>query len=282
MLIKIDHQNHPYSGPAPEGSHALERDGHYLLRGEYSPNEVRTLREALLRVYARVPPDKRAGRTSPENAEMFRYEVFNRCGTSQEAVARPNVLAILEPLLGGDCHAITCTAWRNPTGNKHAPRGQEWHVDGGPHVPRPPGVPWPADIPYPIFVVATHVYLQDVTLDEGPTAFLPGSHTSGHLPPRDKQWDLEQSYLGRASVAHLARAGDVGFFVSDVWHRRLPPAPHGRGRFFLQTNYARREIAQRVRPTSVVNHVGNEAAARATTPRRRTVIGLHPEVYYDG
>lgn len=282
MLRKIQQQNHAYSGPAPEGSHALERDGHYLLRGEYSRDEVEDLRQALLRVYAAIPPDERAGRTSPENAAMFRYEVYNHCGTSQEAIARPNVLAILEPLLGNDCHAISCTAWRNPPGNAHAPRGQEWHVDGGPHVPRAPGIPWPSEIPYPIFVVATHVYLQDVALEDGPTAFVPGSHTSGHLPPRESMWDLTHGYRGRNSVAHLARAGDVGFFVSDVWHRRLPPAPHARGRFFLQTNYARREIAQRVRSTSVVNHVSPQAAARATSERRRTLIGLHPEAYYDG
>lgn len=282
MLKKIAQQNHHYSGPAPEGSHALERDGHYLLRGEYSAREVQELREALLRIYAAFPPDERAGRTSPENAEMFRYELFNRCGTSQEAIARPNVLAILEPLLGDDCHAITCTAWRNPPGNAHAPRGQEWHVDGGPHVPRAPGVAWPVYIPYPIFVVATHVYLQDVELADGPTAFVPGSHTSGRLPPRETMWELTQDYRGRQSVAHVARAGDVGFFVSDIWHRRLPPAPHGRGRFFLQTNYARREIAQRVRPTSAVNHLSRAAIERADTPRKRTLIGLHPEAFYDG
>jgi len=282
MLHKIDHQNHTFTGPAPEGALALERDGHYLLRGEFDPGEVACLRAALERVYDRYPPDPRPGRTSDENAAMFRYEVFNRCGTAQEAIARPNVLAILEPLLGNDCHAISCTAWRNPPGAAHAPRGQEWHVDGGPHVPRAPGVPWPEAIPYPVFVVATHIYLQDVALDDGPTAFVPRSHTSGHLPPRESQWDLTHSYLGRESVAHLARAGDVGFFVSDVWHRRLPPAETGRGRFFLQTNYARREIAQRVRPPGLVNHVSPEALARATTPRLRTLIGLHPEVYYDG
>ncbi len=282
MLTKIDHQNHHYSGPVHEGAKALESDGHYLLRGEFNSDEVAQLRAALERVYERYPPDPRPGRTSDENAAMFRYEVFNRCGTSQEAISRPNVLAILEPLLGQDCHAISCTAWRNPPGAAHAPRGQEWHVDGGPHVARPPGIPWPAEIPYPIFVVATHIYLQDVSLADGPTAFVPGSHTSGHLPPRESMWELTHGYLGRESVAHLARAGDVGFFVSDVWHRRLPPSPDGRGRFFLQTNYARREIAQRVRPTALVNHVSPEALARATSPRLRTLIGLHPEVYYDG
>lgn len=282
VLHKLEHQNYPYSGTAPEGTLTLEREGCYLLRGEFRKDELAELRAEILEVFRRVPPDARTGRTSPENAAMFRYEMFNRSAACQRAIARPAVLGILEHLLGGDCHAIACTAWKNPAGNAHAPRGQEWHVDGGPHVPRSPGTPWPEHIPYPIFVVATHLYLEDVALEDGPTAFVPRSHTSGIRPPDERVWDLELDYLGRKSVVQTASAGDVGFFVSDVWHRRLPPAPHGKGRFFLQTNYGRREIAQRIRPTDVVNHASPEAIARARTERERNLIGLHPQVYYDG
>ncbi|MBK7874222.1 MAG: phytanoyl-CoA dioxygenase family protein [Planctomycetes bacterium] len=282
MLQRIGFQNHLYDGPAPEGALALERDGHYLLRGEFAADEVAALREDILAVYTRVPADPRAGRASPANAEMFRYEMFNRSEACQRALARPAILAILEPLIGDDCHAISCTAWKNDPGNASAPNGQEWHVDGGPHVPRKAGTYWPAYIPYPIFVIAVHVFLQDVELADGPTAFVPRSHTSGTLPPHEKKWELELEYQGRASVTHLARAGDVGFFVSDVWHRRLPPEPHGKGRFFLQTNYGRREIAQRVRPSDVVNHATAAAIARARTERERRLIGLHPQAFYDG
>jgi hypothetical protein len=282
MLRKVHDQFLPYDGPAPEGARALERDGHFVLRGENGPAEVAELRAEVEEVYRRVPADMRDGRVSPQNAEMFRYELFNRSAACQRALARPNVLAILEPLLGGDCHVIACTAWRNPPGNEHAPMGQEWHVDGGPHIPRASGTPWPKDVPYPIFVVAAHLYLADVELTDGPTAVVPGSHTTGRLPPPDQLWNERIVWNGRASVAHVARAGDVGFFVSDVWHRRLPPQPTGRGRFFVQTNYGRREIAQRVLPTSQVNHVHPDAEARAATDRERRLIGLHPQVYYDG
>lgn len=281
MLTKKFHQNYPYRGRAPEGSHALERDGHYVLRNAFSPAEVADLREDILDVYRRVAPDLRAGRTSVENAEMFRYEMFNRSALCQEVIARREILDILEPLLGEDCHVITCTAWRNPPGDEHAPRGLQWHVDGGPHVPRRRLTRWPKRVPYPIFVVGTHIYLQDVRRADGPTAFVPGSHTSGRLPPARNLWAEELSYRGRPSVAHEASAGDVTFFVSDVWHRRLAPTPECAGRFFLQTNYARREIAQRVRPTDVVNHASPEAIARATTVRERQLIGLHDQAFYD-
>lgn len=281
MLRKINHQNVAYCGPAPEGTLALEREGHYLLEGEYSADEVAELVEDIERVYRRIRPDRRWGRPTRENAAMFRYEMFNRSALCQRAIARPNALAILEPLLGEDCHVISCTAWRNPRGEADAPNGLEWHVDGGPHVPRPAGTEWPAQIPYPIFVVATHLWLREVTLADGPTSIIPGSHTSGGLPPSERSRDPELTHGGRGAVHHLARPGDVSFFVSDVWHRRLPPAPESRGRFFLQTNYGRREAAQRVRPTQVVNHARRASIRRARTERERQLIGIHPQAYYD-
>ncbi|HKX45625.1 MAG TPA: phytanoyl-CoA dioxygenase family protein, partial [Planctomycetota bacterium] len=124
--------------------------------------------------------------------------------------------------------------------------------------------------------------LEDCGPDDGPTAVVPGSHTSGLPPPIEQEWALELEHAGRRSTPCLARAGDVALFVSDVWHRRLPPTERSTGRFFLQTNYARRDLAQRVLPTSEVNHTTPESRARATTERERLLLGLHPERFYDG
>jgi hypothetical protein len=91
-----------------------------------------------------------------------------------------------------------------------------------------------------------------------------------------EQWD------GRAAVPIVAGAGDVGLFVSDVWHRRLSPAPDDPGRMFLQCHYGRRDLAQRLRTTQEVNHLSAEAIARAGTARQRRLVGLHPPGFYDG
>ena len=213
---------------------------------------------------------------------MYRYEMFNRSELVQRAVAKREILDIIEPLLGPDSHLVSCTAFRNPPGDYIPPQGVYWHIDGGPHVPRPEGVPWPAEIPYPVFVIATQIYLQDVHMEDGPTAAISGSHTSGQVPPRRRRYDLDLEYPGGRRAIHLAHAGDVTFFVSDVWHRRLPPTSNARGRLFLQSNYGRREIAQRIRPTEVVNHATPEAIARATNQREQQLIGLHPQSFYDG
>jgi ectoine hydroxylase-related dioxygenase (phytanoyl-CoA dioxygenase family) len=257
---------------APAASTVLEREGWYLLEGVFTDAEVSSMRAEIDDVFEAVAPERSRG-----DRDQFRYEMLNRSAACQAAVAHPRVLEVVEPLLGDDCHVIANTAWRNPPDFKGGP----WHCDAGPHVPRPEGVPWDDRIPYPIFAVATHFMLQDCERADGPTAVVPGSHRSGRLAPFDRMLDEELTYDGRPPVVLEARAGDVVMFVSDAWHRGLP-ARGGRGRDFLQVHYGRRDLAQRIRTTEVVNHLDDAAIARADTERARTLVGLHPPFFYDG
>ena len=281
MLQRQDSLNYIREDGFCSAARALERDGHCIVRGLFSQEEVAALRTELEAVYSRTSPEMRDSAITPEVGEMYRYQLFHHSPLCQRAIAHPKILEVIEPLLGGDCHVIACTSWRNPSGEAITPHGLQWHIDGGPHVPRPEGVAWPKEIPYPIFIVGTHIYLQDVRLEDGPTACIPGSHTSGLVPPHGRRWDMDLSYQGRAPVPHVAEAGDVDFRVSDVWHRRWPPTADSQGRFFVQTNYARRDIAQRLLPTSVVNHASPESIARCRTERERRLLGLHPQGYFD-
>lgn len=281
MLVRESHYLWPLQDPTRVDALQIEREGHLLLRGVFPPDEIAELRDAILTVYASIPGDERGSVPTPGLADVFRYEMWNRCGVCQRAIAHPRILAAVEPLLGNDCHTINCTAWRNAPGLAPEPEKLYWHTDGGPHVPRPADVEWPFAVPYPIFVIGTHIYLQDVDVEDGPTTVVPTSHRSGQPAPFEKRFDPDLVYRGNRAVQHLARAGDVGFFVSDSWHRRSQPTERGRGRFFLQTNYGRRDIAQRILPTDVVNHVRDAARERAVTERARTLIGLHRQVFYD-
>lgn len=261
-----------YSGDAPDASVELERDGYTVLRDVLDEDLQHRLRAEIDAVYRDVGPE----RTRPDAAE-FRYEMVNRSAAAQEAVGQPGILAAIEPLLGDDCHLIANTAWRNPPEFPGGP----WHCDAGPHVPRPEGVEWDDRIPYPVFAIAAHLYLQDCDRGDGPTAVVPGSHRSGRLAPFDQLSTEDLTYDGRPPAVLTARSGDVALFVSDIWHRGLP-ACNGSGRFFLQAHYGRRDIAQRLRTTDVVNHLSDEALARARTEREKTLVGLHPAVFYDG
>lgn len=271
------------SEPASAETEQLEREGYTVVRGLLTPAEVAELHAEISAVFERDPPDERGPRPQ-EDAEMFRYAMLNRSPAAQRAVAHPRLLSVIEPLLGEDCHVIANTAWRNPAGHPGSHGGQNWHVDAGPHIPLPEGVRWPAEIPHPVFAIGVHLYLMDCALEDGPTGVIPGSHLSGRPPPRGRHLDDDLTYEGRGVTPLLTRAGDAGLFVSDVWHRRMPTRDGDHGRFFLQVHYGRRDIAQRILPTRDSDQLSESARARALagSMRDRTVVGLHPGLFYDG
>ena len=117
---------------------------------------------------------------------------------------------------------------------------------------------------------------------DGPTGVIAGSHLSGQPPPQDRLLDDDLTYNGEGVTPLIAKAGDVAFFVSDVWHRRMPTMPGDQGRFFLQVHYGRRDIAQRLRTSEQSNQLSDDAIAHAQTPRQRSIIGLHKPRFYDG
>ena len=264
----------------PEASRALERDGYAVLPGALTPAEVEALRAEVTRVYEELPPDVRHDRPNPW--EDFRYEMLNRSALCQQMVGDRRLLDVIEPLLGEDCHVIANTAWRNLPRDEYGHGGGFWHIDAGPHVPRPADVPWDDRIPYPIFAVGVHVMLQDCDERSGPTAVLRGSHRSGQSPPLERIKDADLTWNDEPPVVLNAKAGDILLFASDVWHRRMPTAADDPGRFFLQIHYGRRDLAQRIRPTEEINHLSKEATERAKSERERTVIGLHHPLFYDG
>jgi hypothetical protein len=274
MIRRIMKNLTVYDGPAPAAARELEQQGFAIVPGVFDAASVGAITAEIDAVFDALPPER--GRS--DKAE-FRYEMLNRSAACQAAIAHPQIREVIEPLLGDDCHVIANTAWRNPPEFT----GGVWHCDGGPHVPRPAGVPWDDRIPYPVFAIGAHIYLRDCTLADGPTAVVPGSHRSGRLAPFDRMRDDDLDYDGRGPVLVTAAAGDVALFVSDVWHRGMPAEPGaGRGRMFLQVHYGRRDIAQRLRTTDVANQLSDEAIARAVTDRDKSIVGLHPPMFYDG
>jgi len=267
--------------PVPAATEELHAEGYVVLPRVFSAEDVASLRADIDRVFDEVPPDVRRARRGEDHYAPFRYEMLNRSAACQGAIAHPAILEVIEPLLGEDCHVIANTAWRQaPFDDSHG--GRRWHIDSGPHVPRPADVPWDPRIPYPVFAVAAHIMLLDCPIEAGPTGVLPRSHLSGQPPPLDRLDDDDLTFEGQPALPLILAAGDVALFVSDLWHRRLPSSAGDPGRYFLQCHYGRRDLAQRLRPTSVANQLSPDAIARATTSRERSLIGLHKPLFYDG
>ncbi len=289
MLTRKSGYLAPFNGVAPAASDQLERLGYALVPGILDASEIAGLATEIERVYREFPADGRgaASRTA-EVDEEFRYEMLNRSPLCQKLAGHRALLDVIEPLLGEDCHVIANTCWRNPPvgGQGHTPGEQHgggfWHIDAGPHIPRPKGVSWPETIPYPIFAIGVHVFLQDCPLECGPTGVIAGSHTSGQAPPRNRYNDASLSWNGQTVTPLPANKGDAALFVSDVWHRRLPSMEGDTGRFFVQFHYGRRDIAQRLRTTAEVNHLSAEALGRVDGTREAQLLGIHAPRFYDG
>lgn len=260
--------------PVPEATTHLHREGWAVLRGAFDDELVDRLRTDLLRLFD-GPPDQRSG---PGGPDQFRHNVVARSAVAREVLARREILDVVEPLLGEDCHVICAPAWRIPPVGF---TGQPWHTDAGPHLPRPAGVPWDDRIPYPVFVVAAHVLVEELTVADGATAVVPGTHRSGQGVPFDRMFDETIDHDGVEPVLLTGAPGDVILFCSDIWHRGLPSSDGATGRFFLQSHYARRDVAQRLELTRDVNHLPAEVAA-SLEGREATLLGLHPPFFYDG
>lgn len=272
----------PRTERACSSAHELEEHGATVVRGAFTWDELEPLRSEIEAVYASTPGDERGANKSRSIANDFRYEMYNRSPLAQQFVARREILDVIEPLLGEDCHIIANTCWRNPPSDSPMHGGGGWHIDAGPHIPLNEGQVWPSDIPHPTFAVGVHIYLQDCPIESGPTGVILGTHKSGRPPPSDSRLDTELSYDGVGATTYETEAGDVLFFVSDVWHRRMPPAANHPGRFFLQVHYARRDLAQRVKTTKERNHVDDQAMSRIQEVREAQLFGLHNQGFYDG
>ncbi len=266
---------------ASDAAAHLEREGYAVVRNVLDDETLSVLRAEVDEVFDQHDPDVRNSVRTKIVDEMFRYEMFNRSQACLDCLTHPGILEVIEPLLGNDCHVIANTAWRNPAGSK--PEGAfNWHVDGGPHIPLNEGVEWPADIPHPVFAIGVHVFLDSSGLDDGPTGVIPRSHLSGRFPPWTEVLNDDLTFNGNGCVALVAEPGDVAFFVSDLWHRRMPTTRDDSGRYFLQIHYGRRDIAQRIKPTEIVSHVEDATKERFTSERQKTMVGLHPTGFYDG
>ena len=272
----------PRTDDANAASQELEADGATLVKGVLIGDELKALRDEIESVYAGFGPDYRDEKKERAWSNDFRYEMFNRSPLAQKAAVHRGILDVIEPLIGEDCHLIANTCWRNPPAEGSTHGGGNWHIDAGPHIPLRDDQVWPADLPHPVFAIGVHLYLEDCPVSSGVTAVIPGSHLSGRPPPHDRVEDVDLTWRERGARLLEAEAGDAAFFVSDVWHRRMPPAATHPGRFFLQLHYGRRDIAQRIKPTHDLNHIEESAMGRIESDRERLVLGLHKQGFYDG
>ncbi len=238
---------------------ALHRDGFAVFPGVLSAAEV-----AQLRAYmdAAGGPD-----SSYEHPNWcFNKQVgaaWNRMPELLHLVDRTPVVGAARAVLGDDCQITGGSLWVTGPG-----RQMGLHVDWQP-LRLPPDVMADPRVQVPIFIASAHYYLDDVTLDQGPTIVIPGSHRAGRPPNGESTWN------GTPPGALLVKAGDCMLFRSDIWHgAALNRGPQRR--YLIQVHYANIFLHPNVPPVTEAAKWDPRCLELMTPDRRRLFGDLGP------
>jgi len=239
---------------------AMYSDGYVIFPGVLSPEEVARWRS---NIDAFGGPDEQ-------------YEVEGWCFNKQigpmymtfpeslELIDRPGIIEVVEAIHG--------VPFSNDGGAVMG--GSFWVTGNGRQMPvhidyqmmrLPEAIMDDPTIRVPIYMSTAHYYLQDMTLDLGPTTIVPGSHKSGRWP------ENETSFRGVAPQAALVNAGDVVLFRSDLWHGAGMNSSKER-RYIIQVHYAASNQAKWFPAMRFEKYWSEEVLAKAT-PRQRKLLG---------
>lgn len=175
----------------------------------------------------------------------------------RELYAHPQVLEVVEAVMGSDMRASMVNARDVPP---HTGVRMSFHMDSDKGRHRD-------DKGY---IAATAIWMLDpFTVENGATAFVPGSHLLGKSP-KQVLADLNASHPDEIIVE--GQAGDVLVFNGHCWHAGRPNIT-GDHRRALLVHYLRADVP---RPENRRQHLDPESAA-SLSKRERELLGLDDE-----
>lgn len=292
----IDHlRTQPLEMPPPPTDVAgmaaqFKRDGFLHVPGAMDPQ----LRDHALDImrWSAEHPSRFTRDTAPtdESVSIHIKNTWNtehRSGRGEEyaqtvlnLMSHDPVCAVVEAVLGADCHCHGTSCWTTRPGRP----SQTTHVD---YVP----IDWgdqgaellgSGAVTMPFMVLTAHYYLSDLYedpvtgLSNGPTKFIAGSHLSGRGPREG-----EDTFMGKPAQALLVKAGDCVLFVSTVWHYGSANTSAHDTRYMMQFHYSNRWIHRHFQPYLDSNGDNDffryrpEILQTATT-RQRRLLNEHP------
>ena len=184
----------------PEEQRQLDDQGYVVLESCMAAGLRTGLRDRILQLFDEEGDRAGSEFRTEEHARRLanlvdKGEVFGR------AIARPEVLALVRHVLGGDCKLSSLNA-RSADPNTDV--GQPLHVDMG-AIPDEKGY----------WVCNTVWMLDDFTPENGPTRMVPGSHKWG-TRPQDVLDDVLAPHP--QEVLLTGKAGSIAVMNAHMWH----------------------------------------------------------------
>jgi ectoine hydroxylase-related dioxygenase (phytanoyl-CoA dioxygenase family) len=224
----------------------VERDGIAIMR-DFIPADLLTRIRTRVDELNRIERDSGIGFLESEGANQRVFNLVNKGEVFEEIVQHPAIMDIMARLLGGDC--ILSGFSSNTTG----PGGEPMllHSDSG-YVPPP----------HPEYLLSANAIwmLDDFTLENGGTEYVPGSHRLRTNPDPSRDYTC---------VPLIAPAGSVAILHGYTWHRTGANVSRDSHRRALFAYYVRPFL--RVQENHLVS-VRREVWDRAT-PMLRHLLG---------
>ena len=179
---------------------ALDEYGFACVENALSAADVKTIKQALHKSIAASEADGVPTRNyafDPDSHNQRVFHLFNYDEVFIDLIQRPDALAFVRHQLGEAFLISNFSANITEPGNAV----MQLHADQGYVLP-----PWP-DTPLACNVAWL---LDDFTVDNGGTCYVPGSHKLGHGPDPEKQYD---------TVPIEAPAGSMLVMDGRLWHQ---------------------------------------------------------------
>jgi ectoine hydroxylase-related dioxygenase (phytanoyl-CoA dioxygenase family) len=234
----------------------LDEQGYLIFKSVLSPAEIENLLARLEDLWA--AEGEHAGEENYIEAGVRRLaNLANKGEIFRRLYAHPQVLDVIEAVMGPEMRASMVNARDVPP---HTGARLSFHMDSDKGRVRDEKG----------YNAATAIWMLDeFTVANGATAFVPGSHRLGKSP-KQVLADLNASHPDEIVIE--GQPGDVLVFNGHCWHAGRPNETDGHRRAVL-VHYLRADVP---RPENRRQHLDPDQAA-ALSPRERELLGLDDE-----
>ena len=231
----------------------LDEQGYLIFKNVLHPAEIETILTRLEELWAKE--GELAGEENYFEASVRRLaDLANKGEIFRALYAHPQVLQVVEAVMGPEIHVSMVNAQDVPP---HTGVRMPFHMDSDKGRVRDEKG----------YGAATAIWMLDeFTLANGATAFVPGSHLLAKSP-RESLADLNASHPEEIVIE--GQPGDVLVFNGHCWHAGRPNETEGHRRAVL-VHYLRADVP---RPQNRRQQL-DPAQAVALSPRERELLGL--------
>ncbi len=204
---------------SPEQLARFERDGYHVVRGMFTPEEARELRDTFMELHARAPIGEFYTRVTEAEAAGDPLKLYPRimhphrfCDVAMRRMLDPRIAAVLQRLFGDEPLAAQSMFYFKPPGAK----GQALHQDNF-YLRVNPGT-----------CIAAWVAVDPAVRTNGGLVVVPGSNRGEVFCPEraDSSVSFTSEYVkppaGLAEIPLDLQAGDCLFFNGSLIHGSPP------------------------------------------------------------